>query len=108
MIAGLLGLAFNPSFWVALGLTAAISFSGGVFKGWTDSRADQYQTEIIELRKASKRKDEIIRQDAERQLTDLQEKSRLEAQLDDLLKGNSSCKLSDVELDGLRKLAGGK
>jgi hypothetical protein len=110
MIAGFLGLAFNPTFWVAVGLTAAVSFSSGVFKGWSDSRADQYAAEIVELRRASAQKDAIIAADAERQMNSLQEKAALEAQLDELLKGNGadSCKLSDSALNGLRKLASGK
>lgn len=110
MIAGFLGLAFNPTFWIALGLTAAVSFSGGVVKGWSDSRAGQYKAEIVELRRASAQKDAIIAADAERQLTSLQEKAQLEAQLDELLTGSGAdgCKLSDSALDGLRKLAAGK
>ena len=107
MISGLLGLVFNPAAWVAVALAFFAGFSGGVFKGWADSRADQYKTEIVELREASRRKDEIIKRDAELQLTHFREKTELEAQLNELLKGNSGCKLSDAELDGLRDLANG-
>jgi len=109
MFTGFLSLAFNPAAWVAVGLSLFIGFSSGVIKGWADSRADQYAAEIVELRRASAQKDAIIAADAERQMNGLQEKAALEAQLDELLKGNSGgCKLSQSELDGLRKLASGR
>lgn len=109
MFTGILSLAFNPAAWVAVGLAFFAGFSGGVFKGWADSRADQYQTEIIELRKASQKKDDIIRRDAERQLDDMQREAQLKERLDAILKGSAdSCKLSSDDIERLRVLASGK
>lgn len=109
MLTGFLGLAFSPAAWVAVGLALAAGFSGGIFKGWADSRAEQYKVEIVELRKASERKDEIIRRDAERQLDDMQRQSQLESRLNDILSNQNadSCRLSERELVSLRDLANG-
>lgn len=71
--------------------------------------ASPYKTAIVELRKASERKDEIIRRDAERQLNDMQRQSQLESRLNDILSTQNadSCRLSERELVSLRDLANG-
>jgi len=107
MFAGIGALIFNPSAWLAVFLAFSAGWAGGVFKGWADSRAEQYKVEIVELRKASKRKDEIIRRDAERQLDDMQRQSQLESRLNEILSTSNadSCRLSADELERLRSLA---
>lgn len=107
MIAGLLGLVFNPSAWVAVGLAALVGFSSGVYKGWADSRSEAYRTEVVELRKASQRKDEIIKDQADRYLKDQEEASRLQERLNEILSSSSqadACKPSDGDIERLRRL----
>jgi hypothetical protein len=107
MISGLVSLLINPAAWLAVGVALLTGFSGGVFKGWADSKAENLQKTIVVLREASQRKDQLIRQNADRYLEDQQEATRLQEKLNEILSSAdtaSACKPSDAELDSLRKL----
>lgn len=108
-MASLIALLFNPTAWVVLGITTLLSFSTGVVKGWNASNADHWRAQAEEYRRSSERKDAIIAADAERERANLEDKTELEARLNDLIKASGdSCRLSDVELGRLRKLASAK
>jgi hypothetical protein len=110
MIGGLVALAFNPSFWMAIAFTVAVSFSGGFFKGWNASNADHWRDQVTEMQRAAVQKEAIIKADAKRAEADQSEIARLNATLESVIHEHkmSSCKLSPAELVSLRRLASGK
>jgi len=66
-----------------------------------------YKSQITELRRAAAQRDAIIEADAERQLNDLAQKSRLEERLHEILSNQTdACKLSDADISRLQQLAG--
>jgi len=107
MLAGLLRLGFNPSFWVAAGIIAVSAYGGGFIHGWSSANVAAYREQIAELRKAAAQRDAIIEADAERKLNDLAQKSRLEERLHEILSNQTdACKLSDADISRLQQLAG--
>jgi hypothetical protein len=111
MFAGFLPLVFNPHAWAALAVTAMLSFSGGVVKGWSWSQADQARAYARELEKAAFARDEISREDAAQAERDRAESVRVEATLEAALHEfkkavpATDCRLSESELRKLRQLA---
>lgn len=109
MFAGLIALAFNPSAWIAVGLTALVAFSGGVVKGWNASNADHWKTQAIAIELASKQKDEIIASDAMRAAADQDELTKRDKFIEDMVHATpaSSCRFDRDELSQLQQLAAG-
>jgi hypothetical protein len=111
MIGGLVALAFNPSFWMAIAFTVTVSFSGGFFKGWNASNADHWRAQVTELHRAAAQKEAIIKADAKRAEADQSEIERWKAVAESIAHESrlapGSCKLSESELGKLHRLAAG-
>lgn len=109
MIAGLFGLVFNPSAWVALGLAAMLAFSGGFVRGYGYANSQKLAAEIDALRSAIAVRDRIAKGHAVLLEEHAAEAERLKTEIEGLVHANqdagSACLLSAVQLAELRRIA---
>jgi hypothetical protein len=113
MIAGFLGLLFNPSAWAAVALSLIMGFSTGYIKGYDTATAKHrvvaLQEEVAELKKAADERESILAEDSKSaDLMEVQRKA-FEAEIEKVLhapnRRSNACRFDPEQLRTISRLA---